>query len=116
MTFHSCTCSTSDGSHFLNCPFRANPVFSSPIYSMGWICPKCLAGVSPQLGICPCHHGDVRVTVTWDGASPAEDGQFHEPVTLVNRDFKVESPTPGLIELASSILLEATVQTIKSAL
>lgn len=69
-----CYCSTSDGSHAMDCPFRPTatifPVGTihylwPPIPQMGWICPKCSAGVAPHMSICPCAERDIKVAVTW---------------------------------------------------
>lgn len=72
----TCYCLTSDGSHAMNCPLRPNitvhpipydihlipyEIYPQPV--LGWICPRCGAGVSPHTTNCPCNQ--MTVTVTW---------------------------------------------------
>jgi len=64
-----CWCDFSDGNHAINCPLRPSitthptPYFIPIQPFLGWICPRCGAGVSPQTTNCPCNQ--VTVTITW---------------------------------------------------
>jgi len=76
MTQTACYCSTTDGSHAMNCPLRP-AVTIYPIYQifypygvpapapMGWLCPRCGAGVAPHTAKCPCN--ETTVTISWNG-------------------------------------------------
>lgn len=58
-------CSCDSGYHLVTCPFYHRLTLPE-LPLLGWICPKCQAGVSPHLNVCPCKVNSIQVEVVWN--------------------------------------------------